>query len=529
MVADGSRVAYDVLVFVGQALFQRHRCATEVRRELARRGVHISDSEVGYLGRQFICRLSVAHKYAKPRLREMMIKRGGYILQVDGMHEGGAPVLMCGIDGLSRMILANDKVLSEHADHIKPFLIGIKRDFGTPIAVIHDMGTGIQKAVEEVFPYPVLVFICHYHFLRDIGKDFLGADYEKLRGALSGHAASSRLHAFARDMRQRISEQCADIKGLAAFIGGSGAKPKEAELEHCGIAYALSMWCLRGKHVGDGYGFPFDRPHLSFAERILAINKKLTESRCAGPSEDRRKIDPLAKLREIVAVVAEDIIVIQAMEELRWRTGVFDELRSAMRIAEPGGKEGLNDGDAIVDMKSIRTSVIAFREMIDLNPMTAHDKRARKMAEQIDKYGDKLFADPINVSTPEGSKLIYPQRTNNYMEHTFREERKNHRRKTGNDAMSQKLQTMLADTLLVKNLNDAQYLELLLDGHASLAELFAEQDTIYRKEMRLREPDPEKILPGFKTIVDAQSMPATFPRSAQPQAMKRKSNRVLRP
>ena len=512
MVADGSRVAYDVLVFVGQALFQRHRCATEVRHELTRRGVRISDSEVGYLGRQFILRLSVALKYAKPRLREMMVKRGGYILHVDGMHEGGAPVLMCGIDGLSRMILANAKVLSEHADHISPFLDQIKHDFGTPIAVVHDMGTGIQKAVEDVFPPSVQVFICHYHFLRDIGKDFLGADYERLRLSLSGHAVSSRLHAFARDMRQRISERCENTTGLAAFIDGSGAEPKDAELAHCASAYALSLWCLQGKHAGDGYGFPFDRPYLEFSERILAINTALAQYQYAEPSDDRRKINPLAKLGEIVACVAEDKGMAQAVKELHWRTGIFDELRGAMRIAEPGGKEGLNDGDAAVDMKSIRKSVTSFRAKLDLNPMTARDKRAQKMAEQIDKYGDKLFADPITVSTPDGAKLIQPQRTNNTMEHAFREVRKNHRRQTGNDTMGQKLQAMLADTPLVRNLNDGQYVELLLDGHATLAELFAEQDPLFRKELRAQEPDPEKILPGFKSIVKAQAMPSTFPR-----------------
>jgi hypothetical protein len=51
LVASRSNVAYDVLVFVGQALFQRHRNSQEVRAELIARNVRLSVSEVEYLGR----------------------------------------------------------------------------------------------------------------------------------------------------------------------------------------------------------------------------------------------------------------------------------------------------------------------------------------------------------------------------------------------------------------------------------------------------------------------------------------------
>ena len=80
------------------------------------------------------------------------------------------------------------------------------------------------------------------------------------------------------------------------------------------------------------------------------------------------------------------------------------------------------------------------------------------MAEQIDKYGDRLFADPIEVDTPNGKVTIYPQRTNNILEQFFRGIRRAHRRKTGNDSMGRTLQTMLADTPLVKNLDNPAYM-----------------------------------------------------------------------
>jgi hypothetical protein len=42
-----------------------------------------------------------------------------------------------------------------------------------------------------------------------------------------------------------------------------------------------------------------------------------------------------------------------------------------------------------------------------------------KRTQQLDKYKDKLFADPITVPTPNGTRLIQPQRTNNLMERFF--------------------------------------------------------------------------------------------------------------
>jgi hypothetical protein len=34
---------------------------------------------------------------------------------------------------------------------------------------------------------------------------------------------------------------------------------------------------LHGKHSGDGYGFPFDRPLLGFAQRLLELYRRLPE------------------------------------------------------------------------------------------------------------------------------------------------------------------------------------------------------------------------------------------------------------
>ena len=86
------------------------------------------------------------------------------------------------------------------------------------------------------------------------------------------------------------------------------------------------------------------------------------------------------------------------------------------------------------------------------------------MIGQMDKCWDKLFADPVLVQTPTGPILVQPQRTNNIMERFFRDFRRDARRKSGTNSISRTLQSMIADTPLVKNLEKTQYLELLLNG-----------------------------------------------------------------
>lgn len=523
LVASRCNVAYDVLVFVGQALFRRHRNSQEVRAELIARNVRLSTSEIEYLGRKFVTHLALGHRIATPRIRQAMKLAGGYVLHLDATHEGEAPALMTGIDGLSKIVLANVKLPSEHADHIIPFLRRLQTDYGTPRACVHDMGTGILKAVAEVFP-GIRDFICHFHFLRDIGKDFLEPAYGELRKHLRSHATSSRLHALVRDTRQCLVEQGSKCAMLAKAIKNHGS-PEDAGLMPIAYTYSLTLWALHGKHSGDGYGFPFDRPLLGFAQRLLELYRRLPELLDLLVTDDEPyNNQPIYKLALEVSYVAEDSALCKAADELRWRSLVFDRLRKAMRIAPVDGGNGLNDEGTAEAMSTIRQGVEKFRRELEKDPKLAADPLALKMAQQIDKYGDKLFADPIKVDTPNGPITIYPQRTNNILEQFFRGERHAYRRKTGNDSMCRALQAMLADTPLVRNLDNPNYMKILLDGKANLEELFAELGAAHLAGDGGLQANTDRILPGFRALMNLPTLPDQVVRSLRNPMKMAKSN-----
>ena len=72
--------------------------------------------------------------------------------------------------------MSSIKVASESAAQIIPLLEAIKSKYDKPIAIVSDMGKGILSAINEVFD-GIPVFICHFHFLKDIGKDLLDKEY----------------------------------------------------------------------------------------------------------------------------------------------------------------------------------------------------------------------------------------------------------------------------------------------------------------------------------------------------------------
>lgn len=183
LVPEGGTFGFDVIVEVGLALLVQCRNNQEVMKDLAARNVFASEREISCLGRKFIIYLALAHRESQPRLRDLMARRGGYILHVDGTCEGDSPNLFCGLDGISELVLDTIKIPSEKKELLIPFFHRIKEQYGEPKALVHDMGRGIITAVEEVFP-GVVDFICHFHFLRDLGKDLLLDEYTALQKRL---------------------------------------------------------------------------------------------------------------------------------------------------------------------------------------------------------------------------------------------------------------------------------------------------------------------------------------------------------
>jgi len=501
------RYGYDVMVYAGKAMFQRCRNEGEIQLELADKRVRISKREVSVLATKFIVYLSVAHKQSQHRLRELLSSGGGYILHLDATCEGDSPHLMCGLDGITEIVLENEKMCSEKAETIIPFLRKIQNAYGDPLATVHDMGKGISGAVEKVFP-DTPDFICHYHFLAAVGKNLLNAENDTLRKRLSKHGIQGKLRMRARELKRNVEKNRLLVPSLLKCLEQKSLEGCAVDLMPAVVTYALVLWALAGKKQGHGYGFPFDRPYLSFYGRLKALHPMLTKLdavRLNGSKKDNKPY--LTVIRDLIDTM-EDATLRKASEQMQQKASVFDRLRKAMRIALPAGTQGINDRGSNEPMSTIAQRVQKFCHRVQGDEALSAKQEYKSMIAQIKEYWKKLFCDPITVGTPGGTVQIQPQRTNNILEQFFRSWKRIYRKKSGMNALEKIMKAMPANMPLVKNLNDPQYMRILLDGKATLEERFAEIDArLIRKELAKLSVSSDKVPPRIKKLIRQPDFP----------------------
>lgn len=112
------------------------------------------------------------------------------------------------------------------------------------------MSKGILAAIEKIFP-GVPVFICHYHWLRDIGKDLLQDDDKLLGSILRDFEVKPTLSRFSREFRTLIKDYPILLESLID-LKECFKKPLSEEM----IAHLIIEWIQDYKNELHGYGFP---------------------------------------------------------------------------------------------------------------------------------------------------------------------------------------------------------------------------------------------------------------------------------
>ena len=504
LVARGCRCGFNVLVAVGMALFVESKNEKQIQAELKNLNIPISIRQVGYLAKKFIVYLALAHKESRSKIKDLLSLRGGYILHLDGTCEGDSPHLMSALDEIAKIVLDNIKIPTEKADKIIPFLRRIKDCYGIPLALVHDMGAGIVSAVKKVFP-GVADYVCHYHFLRDIGNDLMGIEYARIRSELRKYSIRPSLGKIVKALEENIETQPELVKSLDFYLKEEG---KTANVLPGVLAYILSDWILDANSELNGYGFPFDRSHLIFYKRL-----KTARSIVADLSPKKKKDRYIIKLNRVLGRAVRDNNLKTIVSRMEEKAQIFDDLRDAMRIAVSGGKKGLNDDGEDGDIKTIKEAVTIFRNSDKIKAAVEKNADYKKMVKQIDKYWKKLFADPIMITTANGEKiLIQPQRTNNILERFFRDVKRMYRSKAGTQSLNKVIKAMLADTPLVKNLSNPEYVKIILNGHNTLEERFAEIDeNLVRQEMYKSESQ-QGISARMKKVLRKPNLPSLLSR-----------------
>lgn len=492
---QGSNFGYDVIAYIGEALWGKSHTPLQIQADLKRKNnLAISESEVTLLAKKFVHYVVEAQRDKQTEIKKFLHRGGGFFMYFDAMHPGdGAAHLMCAIaEEVSEkvsIVLGSVKLPTESTETVATFLRELKKKYGAPLAGICDMLASNLAAFQEVFP-GVLLLICHFHFLRSIGKTFLEYENIKLQGVLKQYDITKQLKEFVSKCKTSIEMN----PQLADYTKYDEKKYKSSfqTMPEIIKAYCKALWILAYEQELNGYGYPFDRSELVYLQRM----KKTYDSLKAYPLDSKE----LSELELLLASILENPDLCKHMAALEKKVQDFDHLRAVMKIAPIYGVKGLNDDGEECDMTAMEEQLKIFIESDEIKNNS--DKAYQRMVKQILKYWKMLFSKPVEVRQSSGETVLtYPQRTSNCMERLFREFQRSEYKRTGMSTLGRTARAMIAETPMMKNLQCPEFMNIILNGQPTLAARFAQLDMKWIQERVRRSQNEEKLPVGLKKIM----------------------------
>jgi hypothetical protein len=555
LLLPGSIIGYDVMARVGIARFVRYQQRETIRNELAQTyGLPLlSTGEISALQRRFLIYLHALHVARAPKLRERLEQDGGWPLHIDATGEAGRGTMLVAWAGWRHWVLGSWKIPSENAEAILAKLRIVHEQFATPCGIMRDLGRAVIRAslafVNEL-DQAIPIWGCHFHLVRDVGKDLLTDSYDQLRTLFRDHDVRARLRAMARDLSQALGSDLGPARQqVEGWMAATANGPHQVPAGRGGIAVgrALSQWVLDFPADGQDEGFPFDLPYLDLFKRCQKACRAV-EAFLHSPTDDARVRDILERLHRI-AVVTRRPAFASPVRVLGYRAGLLDELRTALRIeakpqhlrsdplgSGPSTHEALEEARAVKD--ALAQLVVSLRER---RPERGPGEDAREaidlILDHLERHGDTLSGHAIALPPKAGGGLRLVDRTNVPLENFFGLEKHGERKRSGRKNIAADLETLPQAAPLALNLERPDYVEILCGDLDSLPAAFAELDAADRSRSlparlakqpataganddRTSLPKPDRKLVRSRDLTDRirRAARSRAPRRASPQA-----------
>jgi hypothetical protein len=521
-------VGYDVMVFVGLQRFGHHRQREEIRQALlADHGLSISAGEVSELQHRFVSYLQRLHLERRDAIRQALAADGGWPLHIDATGEDGRGTLLIAYAGWRRWVLGAWKIPTEHADAILPCLRAVAECFGWPVAVMRDLGRAMIRAVNAFVGEGagagarIRVLSCHQHFLADVGHDLLDQDYGELRERFRQSGVQTALRTLARDLGRRLGQDIGRARaGATTWLEKSQAGHELPDgNDGLAVVRAVAQWVLDYRADGDDLGLPFDRPLLDLYTRGLQARRS-ADAFLRRPPGQPQVARAVLRLRDILDAVIGDARFSAVTSRLTYRAGLFDELRTALRLVQkPAGRnapvpvERTRAERAVQDWRDVRQAVDALvadlRRRRPQRGPAQHKRQALDLVlRHLDQHGPTLWGHEIALPAEAGGGVRLVDRTNLVLEGFHHHLKHGERRRSGRKKLTQDLENLPAGAVLASNLQDRDYVEPLCGSLDRLPAAFAALDAQDRSRERAGHPaTPSPALFEPSTPVATASLP----------------------
>jgi hypothetical protein len=464
IVAPKTKYGFDVLAHVGVETYLRGRSLHDLREELACRqpALEIPLSTLWDQQQRFLFYLGCLHQQAAPGLRNFLAEQAPVTWLLDGTTEPGTAVFLGLEEATHGIFLGNWKIPSENVDDIAPCLRQAADLYGRPERVLHDLSPTMSRACEEALP-GVSHFVCHQHLARDIGEDLFEAPQVALCKRVRTLRLQPRLKEQRRGqnewLRQRLDSPAQLV--LAQLLAGHAVEIPRNDTFYREILLAFHFWILDYRSDGRRRGFPFD-PYLLYLHRRLvkageAVDRLLSQAAVAG------RLPPVFdNFQTLLQTYRHDAEICTAADLYERSWVLFTRLREALRLSATQMDQLRQPQELAADeLRPLRHALTQLRQ--ELIQQAADDNDRDQPLTQIvlthlDKYWEHLVPDPLPAPGE-----CWP-RTTNQLEGDWGHMKRRRRRTHGRGKLTRDFQSLPEEYLLLSNLENESYLQLVLGG-----------------------------------------------------------------
>ena len=469
------RADLELTILIGLLRWRLGMKIAEVKSYLRMKGISISDGAISYRSLDFLLLFKELHKSKRQKIKSYFEQRGGAILHIDGTYKSGGKVVFVLQEDFNDIIVDAYLIPSEAAEHIDPILSEFKKNYGLPLVIVRDGGTGVALSASNILP-TILQQLCQIHFIRLLEKNLVTKYHKKVKSSIVRHKLTSKLKKLRSDKDQ--FDTIIDLEERWVHIVVDYLlRPIEKHTKWISKSIAYFIQYRRAKEV---YGY---------VKRLIKANvsKNLV-------------CEPLMDLERYLRSVLYDPEVIRFYSLLDKTTEWLDKLREELRISRENHLKDTPHDEIDVETvkKNIKKLLKAIRnegeELGGKYPKIASDINAA-----FDNHWDELFVPNPIVN----GKKIHFKRHNNGLESSHRDTRKGIRERTGRSETNREMEQFGDLLAIASNLWNKTYQEEILDDVDDLcAALFPFVHDLpkLRKEYRNVRRGPEISIPDSKRI-----------------------------
>ena len=418
-----------------------------------RRGIKISTGSISNLSFDFLLLIKQLHERNHGKVKKYYVENGGMIIHIDATDENGGNAVFQIKEGKSDITLFAASMISEKEEYILPILQQFKEHFGKPLAIVRDMGSAVVSSSDKVFP-DVPNQICHYHFIRALGKKIFNTVYSDFRRAILNSKFTTNLHYLRKSVKEKLK------KSSVMFYERHALYYLHLLIDH--------LLCP----IKQRQDFPFQLSYKEFYDRTIVLFHTLLdhESSWGGSIIKIPQFSSFSKYLENF-VTNRKIQALANKIDVLWDW--FTAIRTTMRLM----RNELNES-RVLDLKEVKKMKDDLDQLlcrIESKGKELGDIYLRRTKMILNDFREKWDGLFIEVRDEDGN-LIPIRRDNNIDEQAHRWIRMRIRRSTGKSRTQMEMYQLGALLAYFSNLYNQKYREIIFDGKSTIVDVFSNLD-----------------------------------------------------